>query len=114
VRQTDATLERKWSMTRLGSGDYLLWSNDEKVLWRIHEHWDGRALGLEVDYELRRFWRLTYMTREQAQMHLTIGELPERWSERWRERAWMLPRRQDAIDLAMKSDAARMKEERGG
>lgn len=57
--------ERKWQMTRVGAGDYLLPSNDEQTLWRItkYEERDGtltRGDGTVVNGDFWALWRLRF------------------------------------------------------
>lgn len=47
--------ERKYALTRLGRGDYLLPSNDGATLWRIRTYVDGPSAGLDIPRD-RTFW----------------------------------------------------------
>ena len=38
--------ERKYVMTKVGAGDYLLPSNDAKTIWRIMKYEDGPSHGI--------------------------------------------------------------------
>jgi len=40
------TTARKYVMTRIDKGDYLLPSNDGETLWRIRQYMDGPSWGL--------------------------------------------------------------------
>lgn len=56
------TVERKYAMTRLGAGDYLLPSNDARTVWRISRYEDGPSHGLEEwprDMMVWGAWRYT-------------------------------------------------------
>lgn len=48
-----STTERKYAMTRIATGDYLLPSNDARTIWRIERYTDGPSLGLDWP----RVWR---------------------------------------------------------
>lgn len=39
--------ERKYALTKIAAGDYLLLSNDTKTLWRIAKYIEGPSTGLE-------------------------------------------------------------------
>lgn len=54
-------IERKYRMTRLAAGDYLLPANDGQTLWRIAKYLDGPSQGLvdwPRDREIWGAWRL--------------------------------------------------------
>jgi hypothetical protein len=48
--------ERRYSLTKLGPGDYLLPSNDGETLWRIATYTDGPSFGLDDWPRDRTFW----------------------------------------------------------
>jgi hypothetical protein len=51
------TLERRFALTRLGSGDYLLPSNDERGLYRIQAYDEDGSLSAPGGGAIRgRFW----------------------------------------------------------
>lgn len=109
------TPERLYSMRRVAAGDYLLPSNDLKVLWRIHSYVDGKIHGLEVGYQARTFWRACWLPYDEAAHLIETGELPDPWDftitghrHVWREADWFLPTRQAAIDCALRHDAKRI------
>lgn len=55
--------ERKYAMTRLGPGDYLLPSNDAKTLWRITRYEeDGSAIYVNADGSERPLTGMYWMT----------------------------------------------------
>jgi hypothetical protein len=51
-------VERKYTMTKIEGGDYLLPSNDGTILWRIASYQDGRHAGLEDGPEYVTRWRI--------------------------------------------------------
>lgn len=51
------TAERKYALTRVKAGDYLLLSNDGKTVWRIATyHEDGSAVTSDGRTLAGRFW----------------------------------------------------------
>lgn len=47
--------ERKYALTKLAAGDYLLPSNDGTTLWRVRIYEDGPSHGMEIPAD-RDFW----------------------------------------------------------
>lgn len=47
--------ERKYALSRVAAGDYLLPSNDGRTIWRIARYMDGPSGGLEIPRD-RDFW----------------------------------------------------------
>lgn len=105
-----SAVERKWQMTRLCAGDYLLPSNDSTVMWRLSTHEDGSLYGLECSYEERTFWQLEWMLREDFDSYVErYGEVPGGGDGTlWHESAWGLATRKEAINLAMELDDRRL------
>ena len=53
----ETATERKYALTRIEAGDYLLPSNDGRTLWRLSTYADGPSYGLVVDWKAdRKFW----------------------------------------------------------
>lgn len=48
--------QRKFALTRLAAGDYLLPSNDKTTIWRIRRYEDGPSHGLEDWPRDRQVW----------------------------------------------------------
>lgn len=48
--------ERKYALTKVDSGDYLLPSNDAQDCWRIARYTDGPSNGLDSMPRDRDFW----------------------------------------------------------
>jgi hypothetical protein len=49
------TVDRKYALTRIRAGSYLLPSNDAQTLWHIYSFEDGRSHGL-MDEPDRTYW----------------------------------------------------------
>jgi hypothetical protein len=52
-----SAVERKYALTKVATGDYLLPSNDATTVWRIASYVDGPSNGLEIPRD-RTFWGL--------------------------------------------------------
>jgi hypothetical protein len=52
---SNAKLERKYALTKVAPGDYLLPSNDGCTIWRIARYEDGPSKGLDIPRD-REFW----------------------------------------------------------
>jgi hypothetical protein len=102
--------ERRYQMTRVRSGDYLLPSNDGRRLWRITAYVEDGSL---VEYEpgkvdlaslgagkpvVGRFWKAAYF-RDGVD---AAGRLLE-WDQ-WEEWEALLPTRRAAVDAAMRAE----------
>lgn len=88
--------ERKYAMTKLAPGDWLLPDNDGKRLWRIARYEDGPSHGLEdwpKDREVWGIWRWL------EPRHGTID--PDDWAE-WEMWEGSCQTRQDAIEAALR------------
>lgn len=95
-----AKRERRYAMTRIGPGDYLLPSNDTQTIWRLWRYTDGPSFGLDDwsrDRELWSLWRWTGATGPGSFIDTSVD------STRWEEVATMLPTRRKAIDIALGS-----------
>lgn len=59
VPMTQKPTQRKYVMTKIGPGDYLLPSNDAETIYRIRRYEDGPSQGLdwERDKEVWGVWR---------------------------------------------------------
>jgi len=56
------SIERKYVLTKLRTGDYLLPSNDGETLWRIRTYEDGRINGLTDGPYRAEYWELRRWT----------------------------------------------------
>jgi hypothetical protein len=68
--------ERKFALTKVAPGDYLLPGNDERSLWRIAQYQDGESFGLDMTGD-RTYWGAWIYTRRGAILAL----LPEDFLE---------------------------------
>jgi hypothetical protein len=87
---TDTPGVRKYAMTRIAKGDYLLPSNDAQTLWRIYTYEeDGSAIGLKGT-----FWATAKrpMPDENALTEDVLG-----WSD-WQMWAGPFRSRKDALE----------------
>jgi hypothetical protein len=48
--------ERKYALTKIAKGDYLLPSNDGRTIWRLTVYEDGPSHGVEMMPRDREFW----------------------------------------------------------
>lgn len=97
--------ERLWQMTRIGSGDYTLLSNDQTVLWRFYNYPETGDLGVvQTDGTTRpvigTFWRvLRYRHHPDT---ITREDVEYRDDEdTWEPVASLLPTRKACIVEAM-------------
>lgn len=93
--------ERAWQMTRLGAGDYSLFSNDQTVLWRFHSYTeDGDLTTHDGTPIVGTFWRvLRYRHHPDT---ITPEDIECRWDEdTWEPMVSLLPTRQACINEAM-------------
>lgn len=94
--------DRKYAMTKIAAGDYLLPSNDGTVLWRIALYEDGPSHGLDDwprDIMLWGAWKW----RGQLPATRTIDT--ENWAE-WDLCAQGFDSRAAAIDAALEAGEA--------
>ena len=96
------TNSRKYRMTRLKAGDYLLPANDRSVLWRITRYVeDGSAEWVSVGSERKKiigaFWSV-WRYKRQFQQHEPVST---EWDD-YEQLDSVLRSRSEAIDAAMK------------
>lgn len=89
--------ERKYALTRITAGDYLLPSNDRSTLWRIRRYTDGPSLGLEIPKD-REFWGC-WAWKGPVDGGVAID--PDAW-ERWEMVCDFCDTRQQAINDALR------------
>lgn len=94
------TPEHLWSMRRLGSGDYLLPSNDLRHVFRIIASTEGPSSGIDEWRTDRRVWSVRLWTGPR------LGVDPDAWHH-WQEIKGLIPRRADAVDAALRWSAER-------
>lgn len=107
-----AAITRKYTMTRLGKGDYLLPSNDAKTLWRVYAYEEDGTATYQTEftpgkgptgpeYVLRgRFWALA--RRPMPDMGFFVSDLFE-WDD-WEFWAGPLQTREQAIRYALSQE----------
>lgn len=76
--------ERKYVLTKLASGDYLLPGNDDVTLWRLHTYEDGPSHGIEEWPRDRTLWALRKWDRPiNPDNHADLDAInPDDW-DRW-------------------------------
>lgn len=89
--------ERKYVLTKLGKGDYLLPSNDKETIWRIGTYEDGPTYGLDWPRDLT-LWALWRWRAEEADVALAL----DTW-ESWDRAEDGFKTRAEAIDAAMRA-----------
>lgn len=86
--------ERKYALTRIAAGDYLLPSNDGETIWRIATYIDGPSMGITDWPRDRTLWGTwQYTGRNQ---YVDVSD----WN-RWRMVASTFATRRDAVDAAL-------------
>jgi hypothetical protein len=96
--------ERKYVMTRVGRGDYLLPGNDGTTLWRLRTYEDGPSHGLDWPRDLT-FWGIWKWDRSLvADSDLDTVD-PGDW-DRWEHVEGQYESRREAIDAALKLEGA--------
>lgn len=74
-----SAVQRKYQMTRLRRGDYLLPSNDAQTLWRIHTYYEnGSVEGLKGTFWAASKWDDAWPTIEALAETIEMN-----WWERW-------------------------------
>lgn len=91
------TVFRRYQMTRIAAGDYLLPSNDKKKLWRISKYTEGPSSGLDwpSDKEVWGIWEWTGPLDGKRAID------PDDWSP-WSFHEGLHDTRSAAIDSALK------------
>lgn len=100
--------DRKYQMTRLAKGDYLLPSNDAQTLWRIYTYEEEGSLVESLPDGTERAVRGVFWACARRPMPKP-GELVdlEGWDGEWEFWAGPLPTRADAISEALRAPEAR-------
>lgn len=90
--------DRKYAMTKIGKGDYLLPSNDGKTIWRIRRYTDGPSGGLDwdADRDLWGIWRWLG-----SSLTAFNGACVDDWSQ-WDFMEGFHDTRKEAVDAALK------------
>lgn len=93
------TVKRKYALTKVAAGDYLLPSNDAQTIWRIAQYVDGPSYGIVEGMDRdRQFWGV-WRSIDRITGDATID--PSDWS-RWEMYDQGYDRRSDAIDAALR------------
>ena len=87
------TVTRKFALTKVAAGDYLLPSNDAQTVWRFQTYTDGPSGGLDWPRDLT-LWRVLRWTGL-AGLGRYVDTSPE--CEQWLEVVCCLATRRDAI-----------------
>ena len=85
--------ERKYVLTRVKRGDYLLPSNDGQTIWRIATYTDGPSNGLDIPKD-REFWGIWKWTGHGLAVDV------EDWDQ-WEMHGSTCETRREAIDGAL-------------
>ena len=91
----DGMVERKYALTRVASGDYLLPSNDGKTLWRIKRYFDEEA---DAELSLKPGW---YWAAWRFLGSLDADTLDVDDWEQWDMWSWRITTRKECIDDAL-------------
>jgi hypothetical protein len=111
-----STLERRYQMTRVRAGSYLLPSNDAQTLWHIYSFTDGRSYGL--DFPDRTFWGCAkYLGTYDEAIRAVESDMDEwgyirhdesypSYRSTWKETDTYMDTRAEAIRAALKQENA--------
>jgi hypothetical protein len=92
--------ERKYTLTKVAAGDYLLPANDAKTVWRIMVYEDGPSHGVESMAADRMFWGIWKWRGDPHCIDIAA-------MDRWEMVDSTYETRQQAIDAALKMGATR-------
>lgn len=91
-------VERKYAMTHIDKGDYLLPSNDGQTIWRIRKY-DEEFIGPDSEtVEVKEQWGI-WRWQGSTLTAFSAAEI-EDWS-RWEFYEGFHPRRKDAVNSAL-------------
>lgn len=96
----ETTVQRKYALSRVRAGDYLLLSNDGATLWRIAIYTEGPSSGLEDWPRDRTVWGCWFYERPVTGADAVSVEDWGYW-EFWEG---LYGNRRDAIDAALRAD----------
>lgn len=94
--------ERKFALSKIAAGDYLLPSNDGQTIWRIFKYEDGPSHGLADWDRDRGFWALWRWAEPFTGAKRGYVDTQD-WS-RWEHCSDMHATRADAISDAMRME----------
>lgn len=100
--------ERRYALTKLDAGDYLLPSNDAMTIWRISRYdEDGSLVDDEGRATVGTFWQVAWLSDQALQRRVLDGlldiedmETLESWSP-WTIHQCLLPSRKAAIESVL-------------
>jgi hypothetical protein len=98
-----ATVTRKYTLTKIRAGDWLLLSNDGEVFWRIQQYEDGPSFGIigwDRDKTLWAIWRWSRSIDELSEA-LALDAVDEE-PDLWHYQDGHFETRKAAIDAALK------------
>jgi hypothetical protein len=96
-----ATVTRKYALTKVEKGDYLLPSNDGRRVWRLRQYVDGPSGGI-TDWERdRTLWGCWLWTGP-----LNAVDINPDASDRWEFWEGNAETRAEVITIALKADPA--------
>lgn len=96
--------ERKYAMTKIAPGDWLLPSNDAETIWRIAVYQDGPSSGLDCFDRDRDFWGCWYW-RDELDSSVPIDATD--W-DRWEFYAGLHNTRAEAMQTALRAAPHRL------
>ena len=91
-------VERKYVLTKVAAGDYLLPSNDGQTIFRLRRYEDGPSHGLEDWPRDREFWGVWKWTG----LVTRYGPAPDPDQWDWEFQEGLMDKRGEAIDAAMR------------
>lgn len=99
------TATRKYQMTRVRAGSYLLPSNDAQTLWHVYSFEDGISHG--VDHPDRTYWACARFLGTYEQAVFAASADVENYGyitrDGWQETDTYLRTRKDATDAALRN-----------
>lgn len=105
------TVNRRYALQRIGTGDYLMLSNDGKALWRLFSQRDGASFGLENHKGDFTVWTAARWTRDTLP-NFNTADARDGYGDKDRESRWWTEvttykdTRQAAIDYALRYQPA--------
>lgn len=108
AKALSAAPDRKWRMTRLKAGDWLLPSNDRSTVFRISTYEDGESYGLEGVKD-RTYWGVWHWPKPLKQLAASDpwGYDPFDDWDAWVQIGHSCATRQEAIDAALRWEVGR-------